>query len=209
MCSARRAGHGDLTARAVIRDQALRLFARHGPDAVSLRQVASAAGVSPALVAHHFGNRAGLREAVDAHVAGVLDELFDVIGDADWASAGLGASFAQALLARLPAGSPVPGYLRRLLLSGDPAGRELFGRWYALTRQVLARLVAAGVARPAVDEPVRAAFLLVNDLAVLLMREQVAEVLGVDPLGAEGMERWTEVLLDVYRTGVFTKGEMR
>jgi AcrR family transcriptional regulator len=55
----------DLTARAAIRNATLRLFADRGPDAVSVRAIASEAGVSPALVLHHFGSKAGLREAVD------------------------------------------------------------------------------------------------------------------------------------------------
>jgi TetR/AcrR family transcriptional regulator, regulator of cefoperazone and chloramphenicol sensitivity len=83
MCSARRNDHGDLTARAVIRDEALRLFAEHGQDAVSMRRVAAAAGVSPGLVAHHFGSRAGLRQAVDAHVAALFDALFTAMSEAD------------------------------------------------------------------------------------------------------------------------------
>ena len=42
-----RSAADDRTARAAIRDEALRLFAAQGPDAVTVRQVAAAAGVSP------------------------------------------------------------------------------------------------------------------------------------------------------------------
>ena len=63
-----RSAADDRTARAAIRDEALRLFAAQGPDAVTVRQVAAAAGVSPGLVMHHFGSKAGLRAAVDEHV---------------------------------------------------------------------------------------------------------------------------------------------
>jgi TetR/AcrR family transcriptional regulator, regulator of cefoperazone and chloramphenicol sensitivity len=204
MCSARPAERGDLTARAIIRDEALRLFAARGVDAVSLREVAAAAGVSPGLVAHHFGSRAGLHEAVDAHVAGVFDDLVDSMAEADWASAGLGASFAEVIARRLPPDSPIPAYLRRLLLAGDPAGRALFARWYELVRQVLAQMEAMGVVRPAADPAARAAFLLINDLAALMLRDHVAEVLGQDPLSQDGMARWTEVVISVYRDGLFT-----
>jgi TetR/AcrR family transcriptional regulator, regulator of cefoperazone and chloramphenicol sensitivity len=207
MCSAWREAAGDLTARAVIRDEALRLFAQHGPEAVSLRRVAAAAGVSPGLVVHHFGSRAGLREAVDAHVAGLFDDLFSAMATADWQEAHVGASFAEAVIRALPADSPVPAYLRRLLLSADPAGRALFARWYALTEQALQQMSDAGVLRPAADPPVRAAFLMTNDLAVLLLREQIAAVLGVDPLSPAGVPRWAEVVIDVYRDGIFTKEE--
>lgn len=61
----------DRTARARIRDEALRLFGNHGPDAVTLRDIAAAAGVSPALVVRHYGSKDGLREAVDDHVVRV------------------------------------------------------------------------------------------------------------------------------------------
>ena len=45
---------GDLTARARIRDAALRLFAERGVEGVTIREIAEAAGVSGGLVRHHF-----------------------------------------------------------------------------------------------------------------------------------------------------------
>ena len=71
-----------------------------------------------------------------------------------------------------------------------------------------ATLEAAGLVRPSSDAEVRAAFLLVNDLAVVLLRDQVHEVLGIDPLARSGMERWTAQVLDVYSRGVLTIGEV-
>jgi len=207
MCSAQPRDRGDLTTRAVIRDQALRLFAEHGPDAVSLRRIASEAGVSPGLVAHHFGSRAGLRRAVDAHVAALFDTLFDTLFSAlngtDWNSPAVAGSLTDAMLGQLPADSPVPAYLRRLLLSSDTTGRALFARWFSLTEQVLERLTTAGVVRPSADPSVRAAFLMVNDLAALLLRDQVTAVLGVDPLSPDGASRWTQTVLAVYGNGIF------
>ncbi|MFG1867823.1 TetR/AcrR family transcriptional regulator [Micromonospora arborensis] len=47
-------------ARLEIIDAAAELIARHGPDAVGLRRVAEAAGVSHALVSHYFGTYAEL-----------------------------------------------------------------------------------------------------------------------------------------------------
>ena len=85
-----------------------------------------------------------------------------------------------------PHGSPLPAYLRRLLLVNDPAGAALFGRWYALTRRLLDSMTEIGAARPAEDPAVRAAFLLVNDLALVLLRNQVAAAIGVDPLTPGG-----------------------
>jgi TetR/AcrR family transcriptional regulator, regulator of cefoperazone and chloramphenicol sensitivity len=125
MCSASARDRSDLTAKAAIRDEALRLFAQHGPDAVSLRQVAAAAGVSPGLVAHHYGSKESLRAAVDAHVAAVFDQMFTAIGTGGWDTAA-GSSFTELIVSALPANSPIPAYLRRLLTSGDAAGAILF-----------------------------------------------------------------------------------
>lgn len=199
---------GDLTARAAIRNAALRLFAEHGHDAVSVRRIATAAGVSPALVVHHFGSKEGLRQAVDAHAAAVFDTILDAIPEqelADTLTGGGGtASLAEAFARGFPPGSPLPAYLRRLLLTNDPAGAALFGRWYATTLAVLESLVAAGVATRGDDMAVRAAFLLVNDLALILLRNQVATVLGIDPLAPAGLARWATEVTAIYTDGAFT-----
>jgi AcrR family transcriptional regulator len=50
-------------ARALILDAAETIFAARGPDAVGLKDVAKAAGVSHALVTHYFGTFDGLVEA--------------------------------------------------------------------------------------------------------------------------------------------------
>ena len=62
----------------------------------------------------------------------------------------------------------------------------------------------AGVVRPSDDGPARAAFLMVNDLARDLLREQIAGVLGVDPLSGDGVARWTQTAMELYGPGLFT-----
>lgn len=223
-------GGTETPARVVIRDEALRLFAEHGVDAVSLRQVAAAAGVSPGLVVHHFGGKDGLRAAVDEHAAGICEDVLREVrrplgppvsgspgtggpvgsdpppqSDAFDQLAGGEESFAEALLRRLPRDSPVPAYLRRLLLAGDQAGLRVFRGWYHAQREILDDMIAAGVARPTRDRAVRAAFLVVNDLATLLLREQLIHVLGVDPLAPDGLTRWTRQAIAVYRGGLLVE----
>ncbi|WP_414635516.1 hypothetical protein [Actinophytocola sp.] len=48
---------------------------------MAIHQIAAAAGVSPALVVHHFGGEEGLRRAVHERVLAIFDDLFDIIGD--------------------------------------------------------------------------------------------------------------------------------
>jgi AcrR family transcriptional regulator len=50
--------------RARILDRAERLFARRGYRGVSVREIASASGVRPFTIQHHFGSKVGLYRAV-------------------------------------------------------------------------------------------------------------------------------------------------
>jgi AcrR family transcriptional regulator len=64
---------------AAILDAAVVLFAAHGPDGVSLRDVAAAAGVTHALVARYFGSKGRLVAAVEARLAGELRVMTDAV----------------------------------------------------------------------------------------------------------------------------------
>lgn len=198
---------GDLTARATIRNAALRLFADRGPDAVTVREIATQAGISPALVLHHFGSKDGLRAEVDAFAARAFDAIFEAMPTDELVELLVGGaargSLAEAFARGFPPGSPLPAYLRRLLLTNDPAGAALFGRWYAATRRLLDVMVEMGVARLSEDPDIRAAFFLVNDLALILLRSQIAAAIGADPLTPEGMDRWAREASIVYAEGAF------
>jgi len=198
----------DRTTRAVIRDEALRLFAAHGSDAVSLRQVAAAARVSPGLVVHHFGSKEGLREAVDQHVLDAFEAMLAEMtreGAPDLFEMSATGSLAETIVAQLPPDSPGPAYLRRLWLgdgAASAAGRRLFRRLFELSKAALAGLSQAGLTSAGADPDVRAAFLMVNDLAVLLLRDYLADILGTDPLTSEGMARWTREVMTIYAAGL-------
>src|SRR5665811_813501 len=58
----------DLTARARIREAAIRLFAEHGVEETAILDIAKEAGVSGGLIRHHFGSKEGLRVACDTYV---------------------------------------------------------------------------------------------------------------------------------------------
>lgn len=195
----------DRTARARIRDEALRLFAERGPDGVTMRDIAAAARVSPALLVRHYRSKDGLVAAVDAHVVAALQALLGELTDATGV-AGLTESALPGLLdglaAQLPPDSPIPAYLTRALITGSQLGSALFEQLYAASRHALDALIAAGIASPGGDPAVRAAFLLANDLAVLTLRSHLTTVLGVDPLSAEGAQRWGAQVFAIYRAGL-------
>ena len=200
----------DRTARAVIRDEALRLFAEQGPEVVTVRQIAAAAGVSPGLVVHHFGSKEGLRAVVDQHVLDTFDAMLGEMarpGAPDLYDPATTGSLVEMMLRHLPPDSPLPAYLRRLLLDGGDAGVRLFRRLFDVGQAMLGALAEAGMAAPGRDPQVRAAFLMANDLAVLLLRDHLTEVLGVDPLSEEGVARWAREMLAIYATGLLADPE--
>lgn len=195
----------DRTARARIRDEALRLFAERGPDAVTLRDIANAASVSPALLIRHYGSKDGLVEIIDNHVVATFEVLLTKMTE-QTAVVGLEPTAVPSLLdglaTYLPPDSPIPAYLSRLLINGGSAGSALFDRLFRLSQTTLDAMVAVGTASRGADAAVRAAFLLVNDLAVLTLRPRLTEVLGVDPLSDEGMRRWAGEVFAIYRDGL-------
>ncbi|PPJ18786.1 TetR/AcrR family transcriptional regulator [Nocardia nova] len=195
----------DRTARARIRDEALRLFAERGPDAVTIRDIAAAAVVSPALVMRHYRSKDGLREVVDDYVATVFGSLLEQVARPDEAGVfdvGRSRGLAELVIDQLPADSAVPLYLGRMLLAGGAAGSALFARLYALSRDTLDGMAAAGAVDVGPDPAVRAAILLVNDLAVLMLRPRLNEVLGFELLSASGMQRWGTEVLAIYQHGI-------
>ena len=77
--TAGRTAGGDLTAKARIRNAALELHAAKGSDNTTLRDVASAAGVTSGLVIHHFGSKDGLRRAVQQYVVDQFRQAVDSV----------------------------------------------------------------------------------------------------------------------------------
>ncbi len=196
----------DLTAAALIRDTAMRLFAERGAAAVTIRDIAAAAGVSPALVIHHYKSKDGLGAAVRARALQTITELAEKF--AQPATSPDLSSVASRFAERLEADPALLGYLRRLLVDGGEPAAELFRRLYELTSSSMASYEASGIVRRAAgDASVRNAFLLVNDLGVIVLRDQIAAVLGFDPLGRQGIIRWTEALTDLYQRGISTEGQ--
>jgi TetR/AcrR family transcriptional regulator, regulator of cefoperazone and chloramphenicol sensitivity len=196
-----RTADDDLKAAAVIRNAAMRLFADRGAAAVTIREIAAAAGVSAGLVMHHYGSKDGLKDAVDRRAVAFFEEMIGEL--ARISEKGSSASLAELFAGRLESEPAMTAYVRRLLADGDEAADVLFARLFEATEARMRSLVAAGIARPAQDERIRTAFLLANDLSVVLLRRQIARATGTDPLTREGLGPWTAAVMDVYTSGIF------
>ncbi len=102
----------DLTARARIREAALRHFAEQGFQRATIRGIAQTAGVSPGLLRHHYGSKDDLRQECDRYVSGMLRrinaQLLDDPGDA--ASSRRASKRSSGISpGRWPTGPPPPG----------------------------------------------------------------------------------------------------
>lgn len=141
----------DLTAAARIRDAAIEQFGRHG-FGVGLRTIAEAAGVSAALVIHHFGSKDGLRKACDDYIAeDIRNSKTEAVQSRDPAT-----WFAQ--LAEIESYAPMMAYLVRSLQSGGGLAKMLWRRMIDNTEAYLAEGVRAGTIKPSRDPRARARY---------------------------------------------------
>lgn len=163
-----------------------------------MRQVAERADVSAALVVHHFGSKAGLREAVVDHLRTWMDDLFDLSTDTGDAQAGAWSSIGDMLQQGLPENSPVIPYLRRLMMTGDPLATELLTAWHRRTVEIFREWDAAGTLLAGPDPETRAAMAMSADLGTLFLADHWRQVLGYDPLHGEGLARWGEEAMRFY-----------
>lgn len=202
MCSAKARApaldHSDLTARSRIRDAAIRLFATDGFAATSVRVIADEAGVSPALVMHHFGSKEGLRRACDEHV------LMTVIGEK---AKLLDADLLSSMHGWLTTPERFKGafdYVARTLSEPSELGTTLFEGLVTRTRALLAEGVERGTTRTSRDPEMQAIIIALHGLAPLVLQHHLGSYLGHDGLSKDVIQRMTLPVLELYTHGLYT-----
>jgi TetR/AcrR family transcriptional regulator, regulator of cefoperazone and chloramphenicol sensitivity len=180
--------HEDLTARARIRDAALRLFAERGTEGATIRDIAKAAGVSAGLVRHHFGSKEALRDACDSYA---LDRAMRIKEQAILEGQATSPGF---MAANHPTVLLLYRYFARVLLDGSQPAAAMFDQMVDLTEQWLDQH------GPHVSDDPRgySAVLVGMQIGLLTMQEHVSRALGVDILSAEGHARLVRALVDFY-----------
>jgi len=153
----------DRTTRARIRDAAIRRFAADGMDA-PLRAVATDVGASAALIVHHFGSRAGLRQECDVWV---LDQIHQhktaVLG-----SAGATAMLTQ--LAHTEGYAHLVGYVLRCLQAGGDLSKRFLDQMVADSEKYLHTAEEAGTVSRSRDPAARARIMTEMALGALLLQ---------------------------------------
>lgn len=193
-----RSASDDLTARARIRDAAVAAFARDGYDGASMRTIAKEAGVSAALIVHHFGDKNTLRAECDEYVVSVfIDEQHDLIQAPT-------RDRIRTALHDLDHFGPYIDYLSRMLVDGSPAADRLFDSMLASTRDVLDEQRAAGMLEPMSDPEMTTLLVTLIGLGPVVMRGQIARALGADQLSPGGLIRTTLPTLELLTHGIYS-----
>ncbi|HET7247176.1 MAG TPA: TetR family transcriptional regulator [Streptosporangiaceae bacterium] len=179
---------GDLTARARIRDAALRLFADRGLDGTTIRDIAKAAGVSGGLIRHHFGSKDELRSACDSYA---LDQMMRIKEQAVREGQLGNPAF---MSAAHPTVLLTLRYLARSLVDGSPAAEAMYDEMVELCEAWLAEHNPGQMA----DPHGYSAVLVAMQSGLLMMHGQLSRWLGADIFTAEGHLRLTAAMIDFY-----------
>lgn len=192
----------DLTAAARIRDAAIEQFGQHG-FSTSVRAIATAAGVSPGLVIHHFGSKDKLRQACDDFIVeSILEAKTETIQSTDPAS-----WFAQ--MAEIEAFAPAMAYLVRSMQTGGELSNTMWRRMLDNVEQYIEEGVRAGTVKPSRNPKARARFLAMAGGGAFLMYVQLHE--NPTDLRAVLHDYAQEMVLpalEVYTQGLLTDATM-
>ncbi|HEY7051066.1 MAG TPA: helix-turn-helix domain-containing protein [Mycobacterium sp.] len=167
-----RAGNDDLTARARIRNAALDLYSHFGEDRVSLRAIASEAGVTLGLVQHHFKTKAGLRDAVDQLVVDYFSMALSEV-PTEGTTAQIAAARDEAVQRMLRQNPPVVDYVRRALLDVTEDRLHLLNVLVDLTQREVRALRKTGRASTGRSESTQIVEVMVRQMGELLLRPMV------------------------------------
>lgn len=156
-------------------------FPVDGYSRTTIRAIASDAGVSPALVVHHFGSKEALRRECDEHVIQMMGEAKrQAMETGSYRQSGAIATAYQLV-------EPQLRYLAWTLSTGGEAAARIFDD---LVEEVIDQLEQAqelGLVNPIDDTRAQAAVLVVMQLGGLVLHEHYSRALGVDTLSAEGL----------------------
>lgn len=190
----------DLQAHARIRDEAMRLFGTHGIKATTVRQIAEGAGVSPALVIHHFGSKDGLRRACDEWMMARLTET---------KTAAVGGDPLTAVFRAQNEFRPFFGYIAASIGEGGEGADRLFEAMCALTREMFAVGVPAGIMRDPEDLDATVALLVSFSLGATVLEAQVSRHLGgTHLLDPAVLPRYSLASTELFTHGLFADDTM-
>jgi AcrR family transcriptional regulator len=183
--------------RRALLDAARDCFTERAFRAVSVREIARAAGVNPAMVNYYFGDKRGLYEAMVQESVGPLFAALDEAKTGERTD--LPAELLRRHIATLTANPWLPNLVVREVLYGEAEFRDTFiekfsGRIAAALTQALEEQRRAGTLRADLDPQL--ATLAIFSLAVFpfIARPVAERALGIT-IDEAFAERWTRQVI--------------
>lgn len=175
----------------------MRLFGDQGIRSTTIRQIAEASGVSPALVIHHFGSKDALRRACD-----------------DWLLERISRDKTAAVTGHFESGSygrsleelrPFMAYIGASLSDGGETADLLFDHLCDLTSETYDAGIAAGTMTEPSDRAATVATLAAFTAGASLLGRHIARRLGGEELlDRHVYERYSLAALELFTTPMFT-----
>jgi AcrR family transcriptional regulator len=184
-----------------IRNAALKTFGAYGTLSTSLRTVAEAAGVSVGLVQHHFLNKAGLIQAVDDHVMGVV--ISTISQPIPPPPADSIAEMGSRVTRILAEHQEIADYVGRALIDGSPLGTAIFDTLTAFGVARWNQRAERGETRRETDVTWGALNSLVLALGTLILRGHIERQLPEPLTAPTQLERWQQSVNMLLRDGLF------
>jgi AcrR family transcriptional regulator len=187
--------------RAQLIETATKAFARDGFATTSLRSIAKEAGVSPALVVHHFGSREKLIEECIIKSLGLW-----VSEKQQFVDVSLSTAIGQWQSSIDKHGGKLQFFRQVLLFGGEPAN-ILFSRMVLEARMIIDAQIEKGQMRKAGQPDDLALLMTLHGLAPLLLQEQVNKHLGGSFMEPELGARLAGANLEIYRKGIYKNSD--
>jgi AcrR family transcriptional regulator len=186
----------DRSTRARIRDEAILRFGDVGYEKATIREIAAAADVSPGLVTHHFGSKAGLRSECDDYVLARFAQMRNdqlETGNTD----PLGA------MAAIQQEQPLTHYIMQSFREGSMTAATLFDGLVEESVRLTEASVDEGIVRPSENLRDEVIILVGWQFGALLLEEHMARAFDTDPSDPEYAPRYIRAVLQILTNGVF------
>jgi AcrR family transcriptional regulator len=131
----------DLTGKARLRQAALSLFSSKGFAGSSLRRIAQRAGVSLALIGHHYGGKAQLRDVVEAWIIQLMSQKNEASAERGASIDSAACALARDIEAVFDSEPDICAYLRRAVLDDGRGETHILSLLHAHVHDRLASAV--------------------------------------------------------------------
>lgn len=178
-------------------DIAVGMFADKGFNSTSLRAIAKQAGVSPALMIHHFGSKDELiKEAISKTIGRwVAEEKAVLLVDEQ--------NQVESWQAIMSKGSTPLAFFRQVLLAGGDYSRRLFDAAVEESVELLEMMSRAGRLKGVSDSETTALLLAISGLGSVLMMDHIERRLGGPISSTEVATKLMNANNEMLQGGVF------